>query len=52
MLNIIVLTRPELGNTPINSILKWLAVTDMFVMIEYIPFTMYQYIILPGMLKK
>lgn len=48
ILNIIVLTRPELGNTPINLILKWLAVTDMFVMMEYIPFTCYQYIILPG----
>lgn len=48
ILNIVVLTRPELGSTPINLILKWLAVTDMFVMMEYIPFTCYQYIILPG----
>lgn len=47
ILNIIVLTRKDMCKTPINQILKWLAVADMFVMIEYIPFTIYMYII-PG----
>lgn len=44
ILNIIVLTRKDMSKTPINTILKWLAVTDMFVMIEYIPFSLYMYI--------
>ncbi|XP_055528418.1 G-protein coupled receptor dmsr-1 [Wyeomyia smithii] len=45
--NIIVLTRKEMSKIPINRILKWLSVTDMFVMIEYIPFAFYMYSILP-----
>lgn len=36
-----------MSKTPINTLLKWLAVADMFVMIEYIPFTIYMYIF-PG----
>lgn len=47
ILNIIVLTRKDMNKTPINTLLKWLAVADMFVMIEYIPFTIYMYIF-PG----
>lgn len=38
-----------MNKTPINTLLKWLAVADMFVMIEYIPFTIYMYIF-PGKL--
>ncbi|XP_050089980.1 G-protein coupled receptor dmsr-1 [Anopheles aquasalis] len=47
ILNIIVLTRKDMSKVPINRILKWLSVTDMFVMIEYIPFAFYMYLILP-----
>lgn len=44
-----VLTRKEMAKAPINNILKWLAVADMFVMLEYIPYTTYQYIYMkPG----
>lgn len=45
ILNIVVLTRKDMANAPINKILKWLAVTDMFVMIEYIPFATYRYLV-------
>lgn len=48
ILNIIVLTRKDLCKNPINIILKWLAVADMFVMMEYIPFSCYMYLIFPG----
>lgn len=48
ILNIIVLTRKDMSKTPINRILMWLAVTDMFVMMEYIPFSCYMYLIFPG----
>ncbi|XP_031640943.1 sex peptide receptor [Contarinia nasturtii] len=44
ILNIIVLTRKDMSKTPINTILKWLAVADMFLMIEYIPFSIHMYI--------
>ncbi|XP_076165870.1 G-protein coupled receptor dmsr-1 [Ptiloglossa arizonensis] len=47
MLNIVVLTRKEMVATPINRILTGLAITDMLVMIEYIPFAIYVYIVLP-----
>lgn len=49
ILNIIVLTRKDMSKTPINTILKWLSVADMFVMIEYIPFTIYTTYIRPSM---
>ncbi|XP_018795764.1 PREDICTED: sex peptide receptor [Bactrocera latifrons] len=49
ILNIIVLTKKDMAKAPINKILKWLAIADMFVMIEYIPFVSYQYIYMkPG----
>uniref|UniRef100_A0A1B0BG75 G-protein coupled receptors family 1 profile domain-containing protein n=1 Tax=Glossina palpalis gambiensis TaxID=67801 RepID=A0A1B0BG75_9MUSC len=49
ILNVIVLTKKDMAKAPINKILKWLAVADMFIMIEYIPFISYQYIYMkPG----
>lgn len=47
-LNVAVLTRRDLAAAPINRLLKWLAVADIFVMLEYIPFAVYRYLILPG----
>ncbi|XP_054009274.1 G-protein coupled receptor dmsr-1-like [Hylaeus anthracinus] len=47
MLNIVVLTRKDMVTTPINQILTGLATTDMLVMLEYIPFAIYMYIVLP-----
>ncbi|RWS12379.1 FMRFamide receptor-like protein [Dinothrombium tinctorium] len=43
ILNIIVLTRKEM-ESPTNKILTGLAVADMLVMIEYIPFSFHNYI--------
>ncbi|KAH1007259.1 G-protein coupled receptor dmsr-1-like [Dendroctonus ponderosae] len=40
-LNIIVLTRKEMAAVPINRILTALAWADMLLMVEYIPFTIY-----------
>lgn len=47
LLNIIVLTRKDMACSPVNRILAGLAVADMFVMVEYIPFSYYYSIILP-----
>ncbi|XP_050681459.1 G-protein coupled receptor dmsr-1-like [Leptidea sinapis] len=47
-LNVAVLTRRDLAAAPINRLLKWLAVADVFVMMEYVPFAVYRYLILPG----
>ncbi|XP_043679184.1 G-protein coupled receptor dmsr-1-like [Vespula pensylvanica] len=47
MLNIVVLTHKEMMITPINKILTGLALADMLVMLEYIPFAIYIYLILP-----
>ncbi|KAM3963279.1 neuropeptide receptor A3 [Aphomia sociella] len=47
-LNVAVLTRRDLAAAPINRLLKWLAVADIFVMLEYVPFAIYRYLILPG----
>ncbi|XP_045537586.1 G-protein coupled receptor dmsr-1 [Papilio machaon] len=47
-LNVAVLTRRDLAAAPINRLLKWLAVADVFVMLEYVPFAVYRYLILPG----
>lgn len=46
--NVAVLTRRDLAVAPINRLLKWLAVADVFVMIEYVPFAIYRYLLLPG----
>ncbi|CAH0401209.1 unnamed protein product [Chilo suppressalis] len=47
-LNVAVLTRRDLASVPINRLLKWLAVADVFVMMEYVPFSIYRYLLLPG----
>lgn len=47
LLNIVVLTRKDMSCSPVNRILAGLAVADMFVMVEYIPFSYYYSIILP-----
>lgn len=47
LLNIIVLTRKEMSVFPVNRILAGLAVADMFVMMEYIPFAYLYSIMLP-----
>jgi len=43
-LNIIVLTRREM-RSPTNAILTGLAVADLAVMLEYIPYTVHDYIL-------
>lgn len=48
MLNIAVLTRKDMASAPINRILTGIAVADMMIMVEYIPFGYYYYVILPG----
>ncbi|XP_071641691.1 G-protein coupled receptor dmsr-1 [Temnothorax longispinosus] len=47
MLNIIVLTRQDMKTVPINRILTGLATADVLVMLEYIPFAIYKYLVLP-----
>ncbi|KAJ8673505.1 hypothetical protein QAD02_004767 [Eretmocerus hayati] len=47
LLNVAVLTRKGLRRAPINTILTGLAAADVLVMLEYIPFAMYMYIVLP-----
>lgn len=47
ILNIIVLTQKEMMRNSINKILTGLALADMFVMIDYIPFAIYIYLLLP-----
>ncbi|XP_044006173.1 G-protein coupled receptor dmsr-1 [Aphidius gifuensis] len=47
ILNIVVLTRKDMAIAPINRILTNLATVDMLVMIEYIPFALYEYFVLP-----
>ncbi|XP_038211248.1 sex peptide receptor-like [Zerene cesonia] len=46
-MNVAVLTRRDMAAAPINRLLKWLAVADVFVMLEYVPFSIYKYLILP-----
>lgn len=43
-LNIAVLTRKDLAGSPINRILCGLAVADLALMVEYMPFTCYMYL--------
>ncbi|KAG8322351.1 G-protein coupled receptor dmsr-1-like [Homalodisca vitripennis] len=45
ILNVVVLTRKEMAAAPINRILTGIAVADMLVMLDYIPFATYMYII-------
>lgn len=42
--NIAVLTRKQMKSAPFAYILTWLAITDMLLMTEYIPFALYMYI--------
>ncbi|XP_045452636.1 G-protein coupled receptor dmsr-1-like [Melitaea cinxia] len=46
-MNVAVLTRRDMAAAPINRLLKWLAVADVFVMLEYVPFSIYKYLVLP-----
>ncbi|CAK1584650.1 unnamed protein product [Parnassius mnemosyne] len=46
-INVAVLTRKDMAAAPINRLLKWLAVADVFVMLEYVPFAIYKYLVLP-----
>ena len=47
-LNVAVLTRKDMASAPINRILTALAIADMLVMVEYMPFACYQYLVLPN----
>ncbi|XP_023951848.2 G-protein coupled receptor dmsr-1 [Bicyclus anynana] len=51
-LNVAVLTRRDLAAAPINRLLKWLAVADVFVMLEYVPFAIYRYLLFPGQTER
>jgi hypothetical protein len=46
-MNVAVLTRRDMAAAPINRLLKWLAVADVFVMLEYVPFAIYRYLVRP-----
>lgn len=50
-LNVAVLTRKDMASAPINRILTALAIADMLVMLEYIPYVCYAYLVLPGELN-
>jgi hypothetical protein len=47
ILNIAVLTRKDMVCAPINRILTALAIADMVLMIEYIPYACYYYMVVP-----
>ncbi|XP_063241752.1 G-protein coupled receptor dmsr-1-like [Bacillus rossius redtenbacheri] len=47
LLNVAVLTRKDMRKAPINRLLTWLAVADVLVMVEYVPFACYAYLVLP-----
>lgn len=44
-LNVAVLTRKDMAAAPINRILTGIAIADILVMLDYIPFAIYMYII-------
>ena len=48
LLNVAVLTRKDMASAPINRILTALAIADMLVMLEYVPYVCYAYLVLPG----
>ncbi|KAG5884777.1 hypothetical protein JTB14_031400 [Gonioctena quinquepunctata] len=48
ILNIVVLTRKDMASAPINRILTALAIADMLLMIEYVPFAYYYHLELFG----
>ena len=45
MMNILVLTHKDMRTNPINLLLTGIAVADMMVMVEYIPFAVHMYLI-------
>ena len=45
MMNILVLTHKDMRTNPINLLLTGIAVADMMVMLEYIPFTIHMYLV-------
>jgi hypothetical protein len=51
VLNVAVLTRKDMASAPINRILTALAIADMLVMLEYVPYACYAYLVLPGELN-
>lgn len=51
LINVAVLTRKDMACAPINRILTGLAVADMMLMIEYMPFAYYYHVELPGKLN-
>ena len=44
ILNIVVLTRKEMNVSPINRLLTGIAVADMLVMLDYVPFLIHAYL--------
>ena len=44
MMNILVLTHKDMRTNPINLLLTGIAVADMMVMVEYIPFAVHMYL--------
>jgi ABC-type Fe3+-siderophore transport system permease subunit len=44
MVNILVLTHKDMRTNPINLLLTGIAVADMMVMMEYIPFAIHMYL--------
>ena len=44
MINILVLTHKDMRSNPINLLLTGMAVADMMVMLEYIPFALHMYL--------
>ena len=44
MMNILVLTHKDMRTNPINLLLTGIAVADMMVMVEYIPFAIHMYL--------
>ena len=47
LLNIVVLTHPNMRNNPINMILTGIAIADCLNMLEYIPFSVHMYLLDP-----
>ena len=45
MMNILVLTHKDMRTNPINLLLTGIAVADMMVMVEYIPFAVHLYLL-------
>ena len=45
LINILVLTHKDMRRNPINLILTGIAVADVLVMVEYIPFAVHMYLL-------